>query len=68
MSRNFKNIWSEMMIIEYRVKHNYGMALWYPVSDDALLICALANTKTITDTTLQVLKQHRPDAVIYQVI
>jgi len=56
------------MIIEYRVKHNYGMALWYPVSDDALLICALANTKTITDTTLQVLKQHRPDAVIYQVI
>ena len=56
------------MIIEYRIKHNYGIDLWYPVSEDALLICALANTKTITDSTLQVLKQHRPDAVIYQVI
>ena len=56
------------MIIEYRIKNNYGMDLWYPVSDDAILICALANTKTITDSTLQVLKQHRPDAVIYQVI
>jgi len=56
------------MIKEYRVKHNYATASCYQVSDDALLICALANTKTITESTLQVLKQHRPDAVIYQVI
>ena len=56
------------MIIEYKIKNNYGIDLWYPVSKDALLICALANTKTITDSTLQVLKQHRPDATICQVI
>jgi hypothetical protein len=39
-----------MLHIEYTTRDVYGIPTRYPHNSDARLVCALAHTKTITDT------------------
>ena len=43
------------MEITYYTKDVYGAPLRYPVSDDAKMVCALTNTKTLTEFAMTIL-------------
>ena len=46
------------MNITYYRENKYGNELWYPVSNDAKLVCRLMQTKTLTELAFIVLKQN----------
>lgn len=56
-----------MFRVIYRTKSVYGEDKKYPVSPDAILIAAIAGTRTLTDSVLETLRQHQPNAVIRSV-
>lgn len=43
------------MKITYYRENKYGNELWYPVSNDAKLVCRLMQTKTLTELAITVL-------------
>ena len=47
-----------MMEVTYYVRSVYGSDLSYPVSKDAHMICALANTKTLTPYAVELLEAY----------
>ena len=49
------------MYIEYSIKNRYGNDLMYPENSWADLICAIAGTKTITDSLLRLLENNDID-------
>ena len=52
------------MEIVYKIKNIFGIEKRYPISSDAKFIAAIAGTKTLTDKTLQVIREMRPNAII----
>jgi hypothetical protein len=54
------------MNITYYTKDVYGQELRYPVSNEALMVCRLTGTKTLTDWALAVLRDN--DATVTEVI
>ena len=56
------------MKMEYRVYQSYGNVLWHPVSMDAIMVCKLNGTKTITDFIVAIVNAFYPDTTWTQVI
>lgn len=54
------------MEIEVRIKRSYGNELFYPVNDDAKLLCELIGTTTITKDKLKKIREHGWDVKIKQ--
>jgi len=49
------------MNITYYRENKYGNELWYPVSNDAKLVCRLMQTKTLTELAITVLDRDGAD-------
>mgnify|MGYP003152489552 CR=1 FL=1 len=56
------------MNIEYRIKNVYGTDRKYPVSNDALLVCALTGLKTLTPLDIFTIKNYHPNSTFKQVL
>jgi hypothetical protein len=41
--------------IQYYRRERFGTEDWWPVSPDAMLVCELVGTKTLTDSTISIL-------------
>lgn len=54
------------MNITYYIQRNYGEDHRYPVSKDAVMVCQLAGTKTLTGYAIQILKAN--NATITEVL
>lgn len=46
------------MNIEYYTKDRYGAEDWWPVSEEAILVCELTRNKTLTDSTIRILEEY----------
>jgi hypothetical protein len=53
--------WKNILEITYYTKNVYGQELRYPVSKDAIMVCRLAETKTLTDWVMLVLNDNEAD-------
>ena len=56
------------MNIEYRIKNTFGTDRKYPVSNDALLVCALTGLKTLTELDIETIKKFYPNSTFKQVL
>ena len=54
------------MNITYFAWNNHGREVFYPVSKEAVMVCKLTGTKTLTDWALAVLKAN--DATLTEVL
>ena len=52
--------------ITYYRKDVWGQELWYPVSQDAVMVCQLTVTKTLTHLAVQILENN--NATITEVL
>ena len=46
------------MNIEYYTKDRWGVEDWWPVSEEAILVCELTRNKTLTDSTIRILEEY----------